>query len=66
MCGYRENPTPEQVATVVAAEFWQVIYANLSHLSLERKAMIYECARKAAVTEAKRCFTREPKSKPLD
>lgn len=61
MSGYRENPTPEQVAIVVAAQFWQVIYANLSHLSLERKAMIYEQARKAAIKEAKRCFT-EPKN----
>ncbi|MDE1253760.1 hypothetical protein L9W76_11325 [Vibrio aestuarianus] len=62
MCGYRENPTPEQVAIVVAAQFWQSIYPNLSHIPIERKAMIYEHARKAAVTEAKRCFTREPKN----
>ena len=62
MCGYREDPSPEQVATVAVAEFWQVIYANLNHISIERKAMIYEHAKKAAITEAKRCFTREPKS----
>lgn len=61
MCGYKEEPTPQEVATVVAAEFWQVIYASLSHVPIERKAMIYEQARKAAIKEAKRCFT-EPKN----
>ncbi|MGL5108105.1 MAG: hypothetical protein ACRC7J_03230 [Vibrio ordalii] len=66
MCGYKEAPTPEQVATVVAAQFWQAIYPNLGHISIERKAAIYEYAKKAAIAEAKRCFTREPKSKPLD
>lgn len=62
MSGYVDRATAEQVATVVAAQFWQVIYANLSHISIERKAAIYECARKAAITEAKRCFPRESKS----
>lgn len=66
MCGYKEQPTPEQVAIVVAAQFWQVIYANLSHLSLERKAKIYEHAKKAAITEAGRCFPRVTNQKPLD
>lgn len=66
MSGYLENPTPKDIATVAAAEFWQVIYANLSHLSLERKAMIYEHAKKAAITEAGRCFPRVTNQKPLD
>lgn len=57
MSGYKEQPTPEQVAIVVVSEFWQIIYGSLSHLTPEQKALVYQHAKKAAVTEAKRCFT---------
>lgn len=61
MSGYIDRMTGEDVAVVAIAEFWQSIYPNLSHIPIERKAMIYEQARKAAIKEAKRCFT-EPKN----
>ncbi|EGR1910221.1 hypothetical protein D3C99_02850 [Vibrio cholerae] len=62
MSGYVDRATAEDVAAVVVSEFWQIIYGNLSHLTPEQKALIYQHAKKAAVTEAKRCFTRETKN----
>lgn len=62
MSGYVDRATAEDVAAVVVSEFWQSIYPNLSHISIDRKAMIYQHAKKAAITEAKRCFTRETKN----
>ncbi len=56
MSGLHEQPTPEDIAIVAISEFWERIYGNLYSIPTERKAKIYQHARKAAVASARKCL----------